>query len=52
MKREEAIEFFLGLGEKYKAELVEAIPEGETISLYEQGDFIDLCRGPHVPNTG
>lgn len=44
MKREEAIEFFLGLGEKYKAELVEAIPEGETISLYEQGDFIDLCR--------
>ena len=52
MKREEAIEFFLNLGEKYKAELIEAIPEGETISLYEQGDFIDLCRGPHVPSTG
>lgn len=52
MKREEAIQFFLGLGEKYKAELIEAIPEGETISLYEQGDFIDLCRGPHVPSTG
>lgn len=52
MKREEAIEFFLSLGEKYKAELIEAIPEGETISLYEQGDFIDLCRGPHVPSTG
>lgn len=50
--REEAIEFFLGLGEKYKAQLVEAIPEGETISLYRQGDFIDLCRGPHVPSTG
>ncbi len=52
MKREEAIQFFLGLGEKYKAELIDAIPEGETISLYEQGDFIDLCRGPHVPSTG
>ncbi len=52
MKREEAIQFFLSLGEKYKAELIEAIPEGETISLYEQGDFIDLCRGPHVPSTG
>ena len=52
MKREEAIDFFLKMGEKYKAELIEAIPEGETISLYEQGDFIDLCRGPHVPSTG
>ena len=52
MKREDAIKFFLGLGEKYKAELIEAIPEGETISLYEQGDFVDLCRGPHVPSTG
>ncbi len=52
MKREDAIQFFLSLGEKYKAELIEAIPEGETISLYEQGDFIDLCRGPHVPSTG
>ena len=52
MVREDAIQFFLGMGEKYKAELIEAIPEGETISLYEQGDFIDLCRGPHVPSTG
>lgn len=52
MKREEAIEYFLGLGEKYKAELIEAIPAGEVISLYRQGDFTDLCRGPHVPSTG
>lgn len=52
MKREEAVEFFRGMGEHYKAELVEAIPEGEVISLYRQGDFIDLCRGPHVPSTG
>ena len=52
MKREEAMQYFLGLGEKYKAELIEAIPEGETISLYAQGDFTDLCRGPHVPATG
>lgn len=52
MTREEAICFFKGLGESYKAELVEAIPEGETISLYRQGDFVDLCRGPHVPSTG
>ncbi|HIU84013.1 MAG TPA: threonine--tRNA ligase [Candidatus Aphodousia gallistercoris] len=52
ISREEAIEYFKGLGEHYKAELVEAIPAGETISLYEQGDFTDLCRGPHVPSTG
>lgn len=52
MKREAAIEFFLSLGEKYKAEIIESIPEGKTISLYRQGDFIDLCRGPHVPSTG
>ena len=52
MKREDAVAFFLNLGEKYKAEIIEAIPEGETISLYRQGDFIDLCRGPHVPSTG
>lgn len=52
MARDEAVKFFLGMGEKYKAELIEAIPEGETISLYRQGDFIDLCRGPHVPSTG
>ena len=52
MKREASIDFFLSLGEKYKAEIIESIPEGETISLYRQGDFIDLCRGPHVPSTG
>ncbi len=52
MARDEAVKFFLDMGEKYKAELIEAIPEGETISLYRQGDFIDLCRGPHLPSTG
>ncbi len=39
------------MGELYKAEIIRAIPEGETLSLYQQGEFIDLCRGPHVPNT-
>ncbi len=52
MPREEAIRFFADRGEVYKAELIEAIPVGETLSLYKQGDFIDLCRGPHVPSTG
>ncbi len=52
MLREEAIEFFRNMGEEYKAEIIEDIPVGEQISLYKQGDFIDLCRGPHVPNTG
>ncbi|MDY4162874.1 MAG: threonine--tRNA ligase [Sutterella sp.] len=52
MSRDDAVAFFLGLGEKYKAELIAAIPDGETISLYRQGDFTDLCRGPHVPSTG
>ncbi|MCF6323708.1 MAG: threonine--tRNA ligase [Gammaproteobacteria bacterium] len=52
MVREEAIEFFRGSGEHYKAELIEAIPANEALSLYQQGDFIDLCRGPHVPSTG
>ena len=52
MSREEAIDFFAGKGEAYKAELIEAIPHGEELSLYRQGDFIDLCRGPHVPSTG
>jgi threonyl-tRNA synthetase len=50
--RDEAVKFFLGLGEKYKAELIEAIPADQDVSLYRQGDFIDLCRGPHVPSTG
>ncbi len=49
--REEAIEFFRAKGEEYKAQIIESIPEGEDLSLYEQGEFIDLCRGPHVPNT-
>jgi threonyl-tRNA synthetase len=52
MSREDAIPFFLEKGEKYKAELIEAIPHGEQLSLYKQGDFIDLCRGPHAPSTG
>lgn len=51
MLREEAIEFFKKQGEHYKAEIISDIPEGQEISLYKQGDFIDLCRGPHVPNT-
>ena len=50
-ERDEAIQFFLGQGEKYKAELIKAIPAGEQVSLYREGDFIDLCRGPHVPTT-
>jgi threonyl-tRNA synthetase len=50
-KRDDAVKFFLDLGEKYKAELIEAIPADQTISLYREGDFIDLCRGPHVPST-
>ncbi len=49
--RDAAITYFKGLGEDYKAEIIESIPAGETLSLYAQGDFTDLCRGPHVPNT-
>ncbi|MBJ6610141.1 MAG: threonine--tRNA ligase [Candidatus Thiothrix moscowensis] len=52
LSRDEAIAFFKGMGEAYKAEIIESIPAGETLSLYRQGDFIDLCRGPHVPSTG
>ena len=52
MPREEAIDFFKALGEHYKAEIIASIPAGEVISLYRQGDFVDLCRGPHVPSTG
>jgi threonyl-tRNA synthetase len=52
MPRDEAVEFFRGQGEEYKAQIIEAIPAGEPISLYGQGDFVDLCRGPHVPSTG
>ena len=50
--RDEAVEFFRGLGEEYKAEIIASIPAGESITLYRQGDFIDLCRGPHLPSTG
>jgi len=49
--RGEAIQFFRQQGEEYKAQIIESIPEGEELSLYQQGDFTDLCRGPHVPNT-
>ena len=52
MPRDEAISFFRDQGEEYKAEIIADIPAGETLSLYRQGDFIDLCRGPHVPSTG
>ena len=50
--RDEAIKFFLEKGEKYKAEIIRDLPETETITCYRQGDFIDLCRGPHAPSTG
>ncbi|RLA40379.1 MAG: threonine--tRNA ligase, partial [Gammaproteobacteria bacterium] len=49
--RDEAVEFFRGLGEDYKAAIIESIPSDEDLSLYTQGEFTDLCRGPHVPNT-
>jgi threonyl-tRNA synthetase len=52
MKRDQAVDFFRRQGEKYKAEIIASIPEKETISLYGQGSWIDLCRGPHVPSTG
>jgi threonyl-tRNA synthetase len=50
--RDDAVKFFESIGEKYKAEIIGAIPAGENISLYREGNFIDLCRGPHVPATG
>lgn len=52
MSREDAIEYFRGIGEQYKAEIIEDIPLREDLSLYQQGEFTDLCRGPHVPSTG
>src|SRR6187549_204855 len=52
MPRDDAVAFFKGLGEHYKAEIIAGIPDKEEISLYGQGDWIDLCRGPHVPSTG
>lgn len=52
MPRDAAIEYFKGIGEHYKAEIIADIPGDEEISLYRQGDWVDLCRGPHVPSTG
>ena len=52
MPRDEAVAFFRGQGEEYKAQIIESIPADEELSLYRQGDFTDLCRGPHVPSTG
>ena len=52
LSRDEAVAYFRGLGEEYKAEIIEDIPADQELSLYRQGDFEDLCRGPHVPSTG
>ncbi|MDP2964054.1 MAG: threonine--tRNA ligase [Sulfurimicrobium sp.] len=52
LSRTDAIHFFKNLGEHYKAQIIESIPSEEDLSLYTQGDFTDLCRGPHVPSTG
>jgi threonyl-tRNA synthetase len=52
MPREAAVDYFKGLGEAYKAEIIASIPSNENISLYRQDNFVDLCRGPHVPSTG
>ena len=51
MPRDDAVKFFQDMGEHYKAEIIASIPSNEDISLYREGDFIDLCRGPHVPST-
>jgi len=52
LPRDEAVSYFKSIGERYKAELIESIPAGEDVSLYTEGAFTDLCRGPHVPSTG
>jgi threonyl-tRNA synthetase len=52
LPRDEAVAYFKGLGEHYKAEIIASIPAGEDVSLYREGKFEDLCRGPHVPSTG
>ncbi len=52
MSRDDAVKFFRDMGEEYKAQIIEDIPANEELSLYKQGEFIDLCRGPHVPSTG
>ena len=51
-QRDKAVEFFKAIGEHYKAEIIASIPSAEDIGLYREGDFVDLCRGPHVPSTG
>lgn len=52
MSRADAVAMFEGMGEKYKVEIIQSIPSEEGLSFYRQGDFIDLCRGPHVPSSG
>ncbi len=52
LPRDEAVAYFKSIGEQYKAEIIASIPVNEDVSLYTEGDFTDLCRGPHVPNTG
>jgi threonyl-tRNA synthetase len=52
MDRKEAIKHFKGIKEEYKSEIIKSIPDAEEVSLYKEGDFIDLCKGPHVPSTG
>jgi threonyl-tRNA synthetase len=52
MSRDDAVNLFESMGEKYKVEIIRDIPSEQDLSFYKQGDFIDLCRGPHVPNTG
>jgi len=52
LPRDEAVAYFKSIGEAYKAEIIASIPQGEVVSLYREGDFTDLCRGPHVPSTG
>jgi threonyl-tRNA synthetase len=52
MERDEAVEYFRDMGEAYKAEIIASIPPDQEISLYRQGEFVDLCRGPHIPSTG
>ena len=52
LPRDEAVAYFKSIGEHYKAEIIASIPQAEDVSLYKEGDFTDLCRGPHVPSTG
>jgi len=52
LPRDEAVAYFKSIGEHYKAEIIASIPQGEDVSLYKEGEFTDLCRGPHVPSTG